>query len=110
MDGDINSFGKVKILAEITSGFIGDLFSPPVTALVSQLRSPGDAVPADSEIGFAAKALFSAAGKTFQVQRPPAPVTMEGGSGRVGKKIHNTYRGNVIIGRERRRGESSQQP
>ena len=35
MDGDINSFGKVKILAEITSGFIGDLFSPPVTALVS---------------------------------------------------------------------------
>ena len=97
MNGDINSFSKVKILAKITSGFIGDLFRSPVTALISQLRGPGDAVSADSEIGFAAEAFFTAAGKAFQVQRPPAIIAMKCGFGRVGKEIHGAYRGNVIV-------------
>lgn len=108
MDGDIYSFGKVKILTEITSGFISDLFRSPVAALVSQLRGPGDAVPADSEVGFAAEAFFATAGKAFQIQRPSAIIAMKVGFGGVGKEIHDFYRGNVIVGWERLRGESLQ--
>jgi hypothetical protein len=106
MDGDIYSFSKVKILAKITSGFIGNLFRFPVAALVCQLRCPGDAVPADSEICFAAEAFFSATGKAFQIQWPSAIIAMKVGFGRVGKEIHGVYRGNVIVGWVRLRGES----
>jgi len=97
MDGDIYSFGKVKILTEITSGFISNLFRSPVAALVSQLRGPGDAVPADSEVGFAAEAFFAAAGKAFQVQRPSAIIAMKVGFGGVGKEIHGLYRVMLLL-------------
>jgi|LSQX01.1.fsa_nt_gb hypothetical protein len=91
MDGDIDSFGKVKVLAKVASGFIDDLFGSPLAALIGEFWCPIDAVAANSQVCTAAQAFLTAARKTLQIQRPAAVVAVESGFGRVGEEVHCAY-------------------
>ena len=89
MDGDIDSFGKVKVSKLLW--FYRRPLRLASRALIGEFWCPIDAVAANSQVCTAAQAFLTAARKTLQIQRPAAVVAVESGFGRVGEEVHCAY-------------------